>query len=113
MMNIVSMRALLWSALAFGVAGSVSSVHASPDVTDAQAAAGDCVISKETAEQTALAAVGGGTVVVIKCEKGAYWHWSIDIRSKSYKYAVWVSTANIVVKADLFPLRPTTFRPTS
>ena len=113
MMNLVSMRALLWSALAFGVAGSLSSVPAGAVAPDAQAVAGDCVISKETAEQTAVAAVGGGTVVVVRCEKGAYWHWSIDIRSKSYKYAVWVSTANIVVKADLFPLRPTSFRPTS
>jgi len=113
MMNMLSMRALLCSALVFGVAGLLSSVPASAAAPDAQAVAGDCVISKEAAEQTALAAVGGGTVVVVRCEKGVYWHWSIDIRSKSYKYAVWVSTANIVVKADLFPLRPTNFRPTS
>ena len=113
MTNLVSTRALLWSALALGVAGSVSSVHAGAVATDALGGAGDCVISKQTAEQTALAAVGGGTVVVVRCEKDAYWRWSIDIRSKSYKYAVWVSTANIVVKADLVPLRPTSFRPAS
>jgi hypothetical protein len=107
MTKLVSTRALLWSALALGVAGSVPSVHAGTVLTDAQPVTSDCVISKQTAEETALAAIGGGTVILVRCEKGAYWHWSIDIRSKTHKYAVWVSTANIVVKADLFPLRPT------
>jgi hypothetical protein len=113
MTKLVSTLALLWAPLALGVGGWVSSVHAGAVAPDAQAVASNCVISKETAEQTALAAVGGGTVIVVRCEKDAYWHWSIDIRSKSYKYAVWVSYANLVVKADLFPLRPTSFRPTS
>jgi hypothetical protein len=108
----LSAHALLRVSLALGVGSSVSLVHADTVAPDAQAVASDCVISKETAEQTALAAVGGGTVIVAKCEKDAYWHWSIDIRSKSHKYAVWISYANIVVKADLFPLQPTSFRPT-
>jgi hypothetical protein len=107
MLKLVSTRALLRSALALGVAGSVSSVQASTVATDAQEVANACVISKEAAAQTALAAVGGGTVILARCEKDAYWHWSIDIRSKTHKYSLWVSTANKVVKADIFPLRPT------
>jgi hypothetical protein len=103
----VSIRALVWVPLALGVGSPISSVHASTVTPNEQAAASDCVISKDAAEQTALTAVGGGTVIVARCEKGAYWHWSLDIRSTSHKYEVWISYANLVVKADLFPLQPT------
>ncbi len=106
MIRLICTCALLWSALALGVAGSVSSVQAGTVATDAEAEASACVISKQTAMQTALAAVGGGTVILAKCEKAANWHWSIDIRSKTHKFGVWVSWANKVVKADILPLRP-------
>lgn len=106
MIKLVFTCGLLRSALALGVAGSASYVQAGTVVTDAQVESSACVISKQTAIQTALAAVGGGTVILARCEKDASWHWSIDIRSKTHKYGVWVSWANKIVKADIFPLRP-------
>jgi uncharacterized membrane protein YkoI len=92
---------LVTGALMLGV-GVVPASHAGTLVTpEAQAK----VITKLQAEQIALKAVGGGTVVsaILEKEDGRV-HWSIDIVGTTLEHEVWVSTAGKVLKIITQPL---------
>ena len=92
--------------IGIGVCAMIPAAQAGGTVTltDPLAAASACVISKLQAERTALRAVGGGRVLLARCEKDGIWHWSIDIRGATHEYEVWVNTHNRVVRIITQPL---------
>lgn len=67
------------------------------------------LITKQQAEQDALNAVGGGTVILaVRDHAGRIPIWSVDIRGAAHEYEVWVNARNgTILKIITQPLSPT------